>query len=257
MSFLYWVWVCLHLAAVVQCPASALESGYEVFVTDLSSISRLCGLVSNLYSAVCLGSGSLWVWLYVLGSCVGSVCSSGSRVWCKRSGIWHSGSVVCFWVWGLESEVQILAQDPLWSPGFTVQALCPRSNLALKSDVCQPLVIVTATRSFQVGVQWRRKLYSMQIAQLWYSMTMRTAQLLTSSILLQMNYEAAQLWTSSVVLLLTSEASWLWGGPTGKAVLETALLHKFLSSFAFLLYSPPSRCLHQSVQWERKYGDQW
>ena len=143
--------------------------------------------------------GSLWVCLYVLGSCVGSVCSSGSRVWCKKSGIWHSGSTVYFWVWCPGSEVQ--SGSEVWC--LSTNGHCFQFN---------------TNRSFHVGAQWRRKLYSMQIAQLWYSMAIRTAQLLRRSVWLQVKYEVAQLWNSSRVLLLNCEAAWLLS-PWGKVFL--------------------------------------
>lgn len=55
-----------------------------------------------------------------------------------------------------------------------------------------------------IGVWWRRKVYLVRTAQLWYSMAESTEQLWNCSIVLQLNYEAAQLWNSRAV-------RWPWG----------------------------------------------
>lgn len=54
-------------------------------------------------------------------------------------------------------------------------------------------------RNPQFGMQWRRKFYSLQTAQLWYSIAVRTWCLCNSSIESQLNYEAAWLWSSIAV----------------------------------------------------------
>ena len=100
----------LHLAAGLHCPAPALESDCGVLVTHLGSVSWVSGLGLDL--CLCVWDlEALWVWLRVLGLCLGSACSSGSRICCMEPGVsvlcqslvssvWHSGLMVLPGSWG-------------------------------------------------------------------------------------------------------------------------------------------------------------
>ena len=57
----------LHLATGLHCPDVTLECGCGVLVTDLGSVSWVCGLRLNL----CVWDlESLMVWLHVLSWCL-------------------------------------------------------------------------------------------------------------------------------------------------------------------------------------------
>lgn len=89
-----------------------------------------------------------------------------------------------------------------------------------------------ANRNLQFRVRWLRKLYSVQIAQFWYTTTVRTAWLWNSSIVLKLNYEASQLCNISAVMKPWGKAPFWFDSSalissTHSALLCTHLLHSF------------------------------
>ena len=136
----------LHLATGLHCPAPALESGCGVLVTQLGSVSWVCGL----YESVCSCVSGIW-----------GLCGCGFMSWDPGvkgspsvSGVkWLAFSVhglawVVGTVLGLEpgSGVQILVLGLLRGPGSGLQGL----SLSLASGVCE--VMVTGSNSMPAGV---------------------------------------------------------------------------------------------------------
>lgn len=92
-----------------------------------------------------------------------------------------------------------------------------------------------ANRNLQFGVRWLRKLYSVQIAQLWYTTAVRTAWLWNSSIVLQLNYEASWLCNSSAVKQPWSEAPF-WFDSSALISSTCSALHASVLLCPALLY---------------------